>query len=147
MSKRMYGFEQIINKLGVAAISRVEALAKSLDIELVLLHVSESVITADVPGLAAVTIPRAKEEANRMASASDYLHNCETMLREEGLSVSSELRSGSAADQIIAYAETENIDLIAMSTHGRSGIGRWVFGSVADKVLHAGNTPLMLVRI
>ena len=134
------------SKLGEAAIPRVEALAKSLDIELVLLHVSEPVIIADVPGLASITIPRSKEEASRMASASDYLNNCETTLREEGLSVSIELRSGSAADQIIAYAEAEGIDLIAMSTHGRSGIGRWVFGSVADKVLHAGNTPLLLVR-
>ena len=134
------------SKLGEAAIPRVEALAKSLDIELVLLHVSEPVIIADVPGLASITIPRSKEEASRMASASDYLNNCETTLREEGLSVSIELRSGSAADQIIDYAEAEGIDLIAMSTHGRSGIGRWVFGSVADKVLHAGNTPLLLVR-
>jgi nucleotide-binding universal stress UspA family protein len=33
-----------------------------------------------------------------------------------------------------------------MSTHGRSGIGRWVFGSVTDKVLHAGDTPLLTIR-
>ena len=48
--------------------------------------------------------------------------------------------------KIIDYAESNAVDLIAMSTHGRSGIGRWVFGSVTDKVLHAGNTPVLVVR-
>jgi len=62
------------------------------------------------------------------------------------LNTSSELRSGSAAEEIITYAEENNIDLIAMSTHGRSGIGRWVFGSVTDKVLHAGDVPVLTVR-
>lgn len=33
-----------------------------------------------------------------------------------------------------------------MSTHGRSGVGRWVFGSVTDKILHAGDTPVLVVR-
>jgi len=56
------------------------------------------------------------------------------------------VRSGAAADQILEYAEANGIDLIAMSTHGRSGIGRWVFGSVTDKVLHAGDTAVLTVR-
>ena len=47
--------------------------------------------------------------------------------------------------EIIDYAKANDIDLIAMSTHGRSGIGRWVFGSVTDKVLHAGDTPVLVV--
>jgi len=43
-------------------------------------------------------------------------------------------------------AEETGADAVAMSTHGRSGISRWAFGSTADKVLHAGNTPVLLVR-
>jgi nucleotide-binding universal stress UspA family protein len=53
---------------------------------------------------------------------------------------------GSAANHIIDFAEANDIGLIAMSTHGRSGIGRWIFGSVTDKVLHAGHTALLVVR-
>ena len=56
------------------------------------------------------------------------------------------LGEGRAADGILEYAEANRIDLIAMSTHGRSDIGRWVLGSVTDKVLHAGNTAVLTVR-
>lgn len=40
----------------------------------------------------------------------------------------------------------EEIDLIVMSTHGRSGYSRWVYGSVASRVLHSANCPLLLIR-
>lgn len=53
---------------------------------------------------------------------------------------------GYAADQIISEAKKEPSTLIAMSTHGRSGVGRWALGSVADKVLHSLGTPILLVR-
>ncbi len=67
-------------------------------------------------------------------------------LKERGLSISTTVVLGLPADQIIDYAEANAIDLIAMSTHGRSGIGQWVFGSVTDKVLHAGDTAVLVVR-
>jgi nucleotide-binding universal stress UspA family protein len=47
---------------------------------------------------------------------------------------------------ILDYAEAKPVDIITMSTHGRSGIKRWVFGSVTDKVLHAGDMPVLVVR-
>jgi nucleotide-binding universal stress UspA family protein len=50
------------------------------------------------------------------------------------------------ADAIIDYAEENRIDLIAMCTHGRTGLGRWVLGNVAERVLRARCTPLLLVR-
>lgn len=53
---------------------------------------------------------------------------------------------GYAAEAIVDLAERRSIDLIVMATHGRSGISRWALGSVADKVLHATYTPLVLVR-
>ncbi len=134
------------SELGESAIPQVEALAKALDFDIVLLHVMEPVITAAMPGLASVTIPSAKEEAKRETESLEYLEEMEAKLRSSGLNTSSELRSGSAAEEIITYAEENNIDLIAMSTHGRSGIGRWVFGSVTDKVLHAGDVPVLTVR-
>jgi nucleotide-binding universal stress UspA family protein len=50
-----------------------------------------------------------------------------------------------AAEEIVSYAEANDIDLIVMSTHGRSGIGRWAFGSVTDRVLHTGDIPVLVV--
>lgn len=134
------------SELGESAIPQVEALAKALDIEVVLLHVLDSVVTVDMPGLVAVTRPTPKQLAKQEEKALDYLGKIESALRKEGLNVSSQLRSGSAAEEIIAFAEENGIDLIAMSTHGRSGITKWVFGNVTDKVLHAGETPVLAVR-
>ena len=53
---------------------------------------------------------------------------------------------GSPAAAIIDYAATVQPDLIVMSTHGRSGLGRWLIGSVADRVVKHGSVPVMLVR-
>ena len=49
-------------------------------------------------------------------------------------------------DAITDYARAEHIDLIVMSTHGRGGISRWVYGSVAEKVLQAAPCPVLLIR-
>jgi nucleotide-binding universal stress UspA family protein len=51
-----------------------------------------------------------------------------------------------AAAEIVDYAEVNDVDLIAMSTHGRTGVGRWVFGSVASRVLRGTTKPILLVR-
>ena len=56
------------------------------------------------------------------------------------------MRFGRPADEILAFAGELGADLIAMSTHGRSGISRWVFGSVVDRVLRGATCPVLLVR-
>jgi nucleotide-binding universal stress UspA family protein len=67
-------------------------------------------------------------------------------LRRPGLMVRVRVEVGYAADVILQAAEQERADVIAMATHGRSGLGRWVLGSVTDKVLQAARTPLLVVR-
>ena len=67
-------------------------------------------------------------------------------LRDHGVHVASLAYSGFPADAIVETAEAEQADLVVMATHGYSGIRRWALGSVADKVLHAIKTPLVLVR-
>ena len=81
-----------------------------------------------------------------LADAEGYLKNVADLLRSKGVEVRNEVRTGAPAEEIIKFAEETSTDLVAMSTHGRSGIGRWALGSVADRVLHAGTTPLLLVR-
>ena len=76
----------------------------------------------------------------------DYLRGVEHQLTHEGVTVSSEVRFGRPAEEIITFANDLKIDLIAMSTHGRSGLARWAYGSVADRVLHGAHCPVLLVR-
>ena len=134
------------SKIGEAAVPSTAALARALGAELILFEAVAPirVSTAQFEDSWADIIQQ-DEEAKRDATAI-YLEEVAKPLRGSGLSVSIAISSGSPADQIIDYAEAKTVDLIAMSTHGRSGIGRWVFGSVTDKVLHAGNTAVFVVR-
>jgi len=134
------------SETGEAAIPYTEALTSALGAELVLLQVVEPpVITASLPEVGA-PYPVPVDDERRKTSAITYLDGIGKPLQEKGLKISSAIDTGSAADQIIDYAQANAIDLIAMSTHGRSGIGRWVFGSVTDKVLHAGDTAVLVIR-
>jgi nucleotide-binding universal stress UspA family protein len=76
----------------------------------------------------------------------DYLRGIEHQLTREGVTVSCEVRFGRPAEEIIAFTKDMKIELIAMSTHGRSGLARWAYGSVADRVLHTAKCPVLLVR-
>jgi nucleotide-binding universal stress UspA family protein len=68
-------------------------------------------------------------------------------LKEKGIDVTSVVTSGiDAAYEIIELCKKINADLVVMSTHGRTGLGRWVFGNVAEKVLRHGETPLLMVH-
>jgi nucleotide-binding universal stress UspA family protein len=75
-----------------------------------------------------------------------YLQQVSTRVQAAGYKAVTAIRFGQPADEIIAYATKSGCDLITMSTHGRSGIGRWVYGSVADKVLRSSSIPVLLVR-
>jgi nucleotide-binding universal stress UspA family protein len=79
----------------------------------------------------------------------DYIERLGTRLKEKGLNVEtvfSEVWQDEEAEEIIKLAEEGRFSMVAMATHGRSGVGRWIFGSNADKVLSEGSTPLLLVR-
>ncbi|MDW7712108.1 MAG: universal stress protein [Deferrisomatales bacterium] len=60
--------------------------------------------------------------------------------------VSWDVVPGRAAEAIADYTAREGVDLLLMATHGRSGVGRWLMGSVAERVLHASCVPVLLVR-
>ncbi|RQD67531.1 MAG: universal stress protein [Desulfonatronovibrio sp. MSAO_Bac4] len=62
------------------------------------------------------------------------------------INVTGKVLSGYAAEEILNYADNENIDMIIMGTHGRKGIDRVLFGSVAEKIVKAARMPVMTVR-
>ncbi len=75
-----------------------------------------------------------------------YLGEKARALLAKGIEVESAVRLGHPAEEIIDYARTQHVDLIMMSTHGRSGLGRMIFGSVAGRVLLSGVKPVLLIR-
>ena len=77
----------------------------------------------------------------------NYLNKAGENLRKTGATVVTRVSVGDATEEIIKTAEEINADLIVMSTHGRSGLSLWTFGSVTDKVLRrGGRIPIMIVR-
>jgi nucleotide-binding universal stress UspA family protein len=79
--------------------------------------------------------------------ASSYLEGVTTRLSAAKLgNIQSQTVQGRPADQIISIAEREHVSLIAMATHGRTGVRHWILGSVAEEVLHRATIPTLLVR-
>jgi nucleotide-binding universal stress UspA family protein len=78
--------------------------------------------------------------------AEGYLGSHALMLQAEQVRVDVEVRLGHPAEQIVAVADEQHAALIALATHGYSGLKRWALGSVADKVVHATTTPVFIIR-
>lgn len=82
----------------------------------------------------------------KKVNAMEYLQGiCERMNCQD-ITTHKVVELGPAAETIIDYAREHPIDLIVMATHGRSGLPRWVYGSVADKVLRGAHSPILLIR-
>jgi nucleotide-binding universal stress UspA family protein len=78
--------------------------------------------------------------------ANDYLTAVATRLRAEAIDVTIEALSGDPFRELTAAVERQAPDLIVMATHGRGGITRWFYGSVADRLLTTTSLPVLLVR-
>ena len=76
--------------------------------------------------------------------AVNYLDKVAADLRNQGLVVSTVVLSGNPAEEILKYVRENGVDLIIMSTHGRSGVSRLFFGSVADKIVRHSEVPVLI---
>ena len=129
----------------------VEALAEKFGSTVTLLQATtppETLVAASTaePGAAAAVDPTPTIEAERHETQR-YLEAVTDRLRRRGLAVESESPQAGAAEIIVERASELGADLIAMTTHGRGGLGRLVFGSVADAVLRSATCPVLLVRV
>ncbi len=81
------------------------------------------------------------------SSSNNYLEKLTRGLQDKGINASYVMieSSGDVAKEINNYTAQNYTDLVVMATHGRSGAKRWILGSVTNKVLHEGNTPIMLI--
>lgn len=80
------------------------------------------------------------------AAAENYLSQLANRIKYNGVTIWTEVISGRAAENIAEYATENGVDLITIATHGRSGVSRWVWGSVTDRVLRSACVPVMIVR-
>ena len=132
-----------------ASIPYVKELAKETGGEIILLRVSEP------PVLSADRSPAIKpswEEYRDILmteiqrQAEEYMEGIKANIEKSGIKVSSQAILGKAAESILQVAKKENINLIAMTTHGRTGVSRWVYGSVASRIVEESLQPVMLIR-
>jgi nucleotide-binding universal stress UspA family protein len=121
-----------------------EQVAGPLDAEIVLLRVLEPPSPIELVASAGVVTP--DTFTLREMDAKRYLSEIERRLSKKGLRVRTRVTLGSPAEEILAAARSTSADLIAMATHGRSGVGRVLFGSVAESVLRASPLPVLLIR-
>ncbi len=81
-----------------------------------------------------------------LKEAEDYLAGVASGFTADGIEVSTQVRQGVAGDEIIEAIEQEHIDVAAVATHGRSGISRTIFGSVADHLIRESGKPVLVIR-
>ncbi|MEE8442577.1 MAG: universal stress protein [Dehalococcoidia bacterium] len=100
-----------------------------------------------IEGVSALDITAIDEAvALQMQDARTYLEEQAGALTAEGIAVEWEVRQGTTVEEIIQSAQASNIDIIAISSHGRSGLGRLVFGSVCDRVMRESGLPLLVIK-
>jgi len=128
--------------------------------ECVLDHVKEIATTRAIPEVVLMTVvepvssqtmaymgsQRVKESEERaVVSGLQYLEKVKNSLALEKSNVSTVALSGLATESILDYIEQNGVDLVILSSHGRSGVSRWLLGSTADKVLRRSRIPVFLV--
>ncbi len=141
------GFKRILVPLDGSekaeqALPHAEQIAKSASAEVTLLYV-------EPPEAASAGTWEKKDTSFRSRQGEDlatYFDSIASSLKKAGVGVKTKVMSGHPGQQIIQEAEAGLSDLIVMSSHGRTGLARWAFGSVADQVLHSSPTPVLLVR-
>ncbi|MGQ4808125.1 hypothetical protein NKDENANG_01492 [Candidatus Entotheonellaceae bacterium PAL068K] len=126
------------SKVAEVALPHAVQMAKLFKAELVVLRVA---FALGFPGSDPV------EAQSTVVEETDiYLAGVTKALQSRGLKASRVGRYGKAAEAIIDYAAHHDISIIIMATHGRSGVGRWLLGNTAEKVLRGTQVPILLIR-
>ena len=135
------------SKLAECVLPHLEVIAKGCNVKKVTLlrvveplHLYGGVETRFSPE------ERQKLEAEAMEAAKNYLDQLARQLKPTKVNVQYEVLYGKVAEELTNYAEKKGVDLVIIATHGRSGISRWVWGNVADRILRSVCSPVFMVR-
>jgi nucleotide-binding universal stress UspA family protein len=118
-------------------------IAGPLDLEVVLVRVMPPIAPHAIEGTTYFTVD---DVAARLAEAREYLAPLAADLRGRGVRATTDARHGEPVREIVAAAREHDADMIAMTTHGRSGVSRLLFGSVAEAVLREAEIPVLMMR-
>lgn len=125
-------------------LDNAERLAKTFDAEIILFQVVPFRAMYGSPGF--VTLPVVNEKEKE--AAERHLANLADEMRTRGYKVTTMMRVGQrVAKEIIEFAKESEVDLIVMCTHGRSGIARWVLGSVGHRVLTLAEVSVLFTHV
>lgn len=133
------------SELAERALPHAIEIARCMGSQLWLLRVSLYQSYAYSPAWDGPPYSEEKLAADRRAAA-EYLDQVRLQYHCADVAGLTEVLVGPVAETIIDYALAKNVDLIVMSTHGRSGLSRWVMGSVTDKVVRAAHCPTLIIR-
>ena len=139
------------SKVGEAAFPVIEQLVDKMapkqQVEVILLGVITLLRHWVVVGEASAPVSYTEDEMDLIRNrVTTYLETTGANMKKRGVIITTMVRTGNAADEILKAAEETGADVIAMSTHGRSGLRRLAFGSITDKVLRGANVPVLMVR-
>ena len=120
-------------------LTHVTALARLTGAELLLVHVAD--------GWAARNFDRLQlRESEEMKADRRYLEDLQAELRALGLTVRTHLAMGDPSSELVRVAEEQDVDLVAMSTHGHRFLSDVIHGATADRVRHLLKVPVLLLR-
>jgi nucleotide-binding universal stress UspA family protein len=125
------------SKTDAVILEYIRPLAKFTNARLTLIHVADGFMARN---------QRRLGESEEMRKDQDYLTQLEESLRKEGFTVKAILACGDPTTHILAAAEREQCDLIAMSTHGHRGLSDIILGSVSSEIRHRTRIPVLTVR-
>lgn len=126
------------SEYGERALPLAMTLARHLGAKLVLMRAASASV---FPG-----VDSTQAELRAIEESRTYLEGVKAGLAGQGVSVDTAVPYGDAAEAIVQAIGARDADLVVMCTHGRSGLGRWIYGSVAEKVLSLSTVPVLLVR-
>lgn len=118
----------------------IKPLARITGAKLLLVHVADGWVARNFNQLQLA-------ESEEMKQDRDYLENRARDLTDEGFSCEAVLALGEPSDEIVKLAREKNVDLIAMTTHGHRLISDILYGATADKVRHAVDVPVLLLKV
>ncbi|HME87930.1 MAG TPA: universal stress protein [Chthoniobacterales bacterium] len=121
-------------------LQHIRPLARLTNARLMLVHVADGWVARNYDELKL-------RESEEMKQDREYLLNLERELRQEGFEVNSVLALGEPSDEIIKLAREKDVDLIAMTTHGHRFISDLLYGATVDKVRHAVDIPVLLLKV
>ena len=132
------------SRLAEGILPFVLQIAGPLDLEVVLVRVVEPIMTQTLEDTGHAPVD---DVAARLRDARQYLAPVAEDLRSRGVRVTTDARHGEPLAELLAAARDSRADLIAMTTHGRSGLGRLLFGSIAEAVLRRAQIPVLTMRL